>query len=1011
MGECAPPAAAAEPTTAKTSVWWDIDKCAVPRGRCDPHRIAHNLIAALAAAGYVGPVSIAAYGDAARVPLPVLAALSATGICLNHVPAGSKDTSEKRMLVDMLFWAFDNPPPGNYLLISGDQDLSDLLHRLRMKRYDVLLVRPPNASSLALAAAAKKVWLWESLTAGELLLPEPPPARSVLGCKLNVDSSDTLKYSQNKVCSEYGMGDGNRKACSQIRVKSLQKYVKKASSSSTPATNQDRAGPAGEVSGSSTGSTSSVLDHSSVSSLSSSGSESLEVAKENISVLLETPTLSKLSSQKSVLSTHSQQVEATHWSVPGEKSSMVTERVPRNAPLDLGANNGHYNKMYQHLRYSDEAQTNLHLEFTTGGNKGKAINRPGVKPLRKYVKKTDNTFSSANKQVGSAGIHDCPIGNSTLALDQASASSSSVSTLSHSSAQKLVAAAHLHQVKAPHEFIFVKKPSTSVEHGSRNGTHDSDVSATNKHPADQQAPSSEAHLHQVKAPHESIFGKKPSTSVEHGSSNGTHDSDVSATNKHPADQQPPSSEAQNKFHSCSNMVDSSGKLGNEHKVNKNQTYVKWINVSSASASNEINPSSGLLDNSKRHTSLPASSSSKSLESSKVKDSSPLLSACKPLTNDNSHQDGVLSIFGKKTSISFQCTAKNEPFAFDVSSGEYNLTHQQAQSYSPPEKHNSGTHPHVAHGHSHSINSHRGSSASPSVAHNGVSSAQIQTWSSCSTFEGLDDICNGFSRLNISKCPRGTTEASPPFQSLPANDPSTGMAGFHERRSSFHLDSNSSSYLNHSGDPQSGQPPSSNYTFRAGHLSNLSTDLQNPIHSGDKPGYPPKSAEPEGAIGIILHALGILRSEKIFPTESNIADCICYGEMNLTGFDVKKALELAIRHEAIVMKKLLHDVPLFVAKDESLWKCVNVTNSKAKNPIEELETVRKYISSTDGRSAVMNSQSRYQAAVILKRCCLQQYALGDILQILHIIIVRKKWIVPHSSGWQPLSLNTTVIISS
>ena len=87
MGECAP--AAAAPTTAKTSVWWDIDKYAVPRGRCDPHRIAHNLIAALAAAGYAGPVSIAAYGDAARVPPPVLAALSATGICLNHVPTGT----------------------------------------------------------------------------------------------------------------------------------------------------------------------------------------------------------------------------------------------------------------------------------------------------------------------------------------------------------------------------------------------------------------------------------------------------------------------------------------------------------------------------------------------------------------------------------------------------------------------------------------------------------------------------------------------------------------------------------------------------------------------------------------------------------------------------------------------------------------------------------------------------------------------------------------------------------
>jgi hypothetical protein len=81
MGECTAAAA-------KTSVWWDIDKCAVPRGRCDPHRIAYNIIGALAAAGYLGPVSIAAYGDVARVAPPVLQALSATGICLTHVPAG-----------------------------------------------------------------------------------------------------------------------------------------------------------------------------------------------------------------------------------------------------------------------------------------------------------------------------------------------------------------------------------------------------------------------------------------------------------------------------------------------------------------------------------------------------------------------------------------------------------------------------------------------------------------------------------------------------------------------------------------------------------------------------------------------------------------------------------------------------------------------------------------------------------------------------------------------------------
>ncbi|CAD6203765.1 unnamed protein product [Miscanthus lutarioriparius] len=817
MGECAPTAAVATTSTAKTSVWWDIDKCAVPRGRCDPHRIAHNLIAALAAAGYVGPVSIAAYGDAARVPPPVLAALSATGICLNHVPAGSKDTSEKRMLVDMLFGAFDNPPPGNYLLISGDQALSYLLHRLRMKRYDILLVRPPNASSQVLAAAAKKVWLWENLTAGELLLPEPTPARSVLGCKLHLNSSDTLKCSHSKVLFDYGKSDCNGKEGSQIRVRTLQKYVKKASYSSTTEISQDRVVPAGGVSRSSTGRT-------------------------------------------------------------------------------------------------------LRIE-----------------------------------------------------LDQASVSASPTSTQSHSSAQRPIASAHLHKVKAPHESILGKKPSTSVELHQVKAPHESILG---------EKPSTSVEL--VRVPHESILSIRPSTSAEHASKNGTHDSDVCAINYNPTCQQFKSSEAQNKLHSCSNVGGSSGKLGNEYKTNKEQPYAKWINIFTASASNEINPSTTTFDNSNGSTSrypsqsLSASSSSKSLQSAKVNDSNLLLSDHISLLADNLHQDGATSIFGKKNNTSFQCTAKSGTFVFGASSGQYHQTYQQAQSSLPLEQHNSGTS--IVHGHSDSINSHRGSTASPSVEHNGAPFAQTQTWSSGSAFEGL--------KVHLLMVLQWE---------MPDN--SGHPVGFHESRSSFHLDSNSSCYLNHSSDPQSGQPPFSGYTCTFGHQPNMFSDMQSSEHSGDKPRH-----EPE--VGIILQALDMLKTEKIFPTETNIADCICYGELNLRGFDVKKALELAIRHDAVVMKKLINDMPLFVAKDESLWKCVNVTNTKAKNPTEELETVYKYISSPDGHSAMMNSQSRYQAAMILKRSCMQQYALGDILQVLHIVIVRKKWLVPHSSGWQPLSSNTT-----
>lgn len=101
------------------------------------------------------------------------------------------------------------------------------------------------------------------------------------------------------------------------------------------------------------------------------------------------------------------------------------------------------------------------------------------------------------------------------------------------------------------------------------------------------------------------------------------------------------------------------------------------------------------------------------------------------------------------------------------------------------------------------------------------------------------------------------------------------------------------------------------------------------------------------------------------------------------------------------------MPLFVEKDESLWKCVDVTNSNAKRP-KALVTLRKFISSAAGYSALKDSQSRYQAATILKKLCFQQHALGDVLQILQIVIVRKKWLVPHSSGWQPLSFNRVAV---
>lgn len=80
-------AAEAQYVRAKTSVWWDIENCQVPKG-CEAHSIAQNISSALVNINYCGPVSISAYGDTTRIPSSVQQALSSTGISLNHVPAG-----------------------------------------------------------------------------------------------------------------------------------------------------------------------------------------------------------------------------------------------------------------------------------------------------------------------------------------------------------------------------------------------------------------------------------------------------------------------------------------------------------------------------------------------------------------------------------------------------------------------------------------------------------------------------------------------------------------------------------------------------------------------------------------------------------------------------------------------------------------------------------------------------------------------------------------------------------
>ncbi|MCO5586845.1 hypothetical protein L7F22_040790 [Adiantum nelumboides] len=155
----------------KISIWWDIENCHVPKD-VDPHYIAQNMTAALQHANLTGPIEIQVFGDTTILPHITQKALSDTGITLNHVPRGNKDAADKAILVGLLLWALDNPPPANILLISGDGDFANALHRLRLKTYSILLAVPPQFVKPALTGAAKKLWFWKDMAKGQLAEPE-----------------------------------------------------------------------------------------------------------------------------------------------------------------------------------------------------------------------------------------------------------------------------------------------------------------------------------------------------------------------------------------------------------------------------------------------------------------------------------------------------------------------------------------------------------------------------------------------------------------------------------------------------------------------------------------------------------------------------------------------------------------------------------------------------------------------------------------------------------------------
>ena len=87
--------------------------------------------------------------------------LQASGVSVVDVPHNSrKDAADKMLLVDMIAYAIDHPPPANIILISGDRDFCYGLSVLRNRLYNVILVMPNKVVSPTLSSQANELLEW-----------------------------------------------------------------------------------------------------------------------------------------------------------------------------------------------------------------------------------------------------------------------------------------------------------------------------------------------------------------------------------------------------------------------------------------------------------------------------------------------------------------------------------------------------------------------------------------------------------------------------------------------------------------------------------------------------------------------------------------------------------------------------------------------------------------------------------------------------------------------------------
>jgi hypothetical protein len=91
---------------------------------------------------------------------------------------GRKDVVDKMILVDMLAFANDHPPPATIVLIAGDRDYAYAVSTLRLRQYNVVLIVPPAPNiPQSLESQASVVVDWNFAILGKRTEADTSPVR------------------------------------------------------------------------------------------------------------------------------------------------------------------------------------------------------------------------------------------------------------------------------------------------------------------------------------------------------------------------------------------------------------------------------------------------------------------------------------------------------------------------------------------------------------------------------------------------------------------------------------------------------------------------------------------------------------------------------------------------------------------------------------------------------------------------------------------------------------------